>query len=139
MPSNCIIGWFVCIRCCRVQKSLFSPSTLKNAKQNNFVWNFTTAGFWRPSPGFCVEEGSRYVRNLLFSLTYCLAMFIQEILYVKCCWTWYVTASNLCGTLAIFFMKMNQLFRKTLIIRRDWKLREQIKNAVRGREQKLQQ
>ena len=23
-------------------------------------------------------------------------------LYVKCCWMWYVTASNICGTLAIF-------------------------------------
>ena len=36
-------------------------------------------------------------------------------------------------------MKMNQLVRKTPIIGRDWKLREQIKNAVRGREQKWQQ
>ena len=53
---------------------------------------------------------------------------------------WYVTASNICGTLAIFFFyEMDQLVRKTIIMGRDWKLRGQIKNAVRGREQKLQQ
>ena len=38
-----------------------------------------------------------------------------------------------------FFYEMDQLVRKTLIIGRDWKLRGQMKNAVRGREQKLQQ
>ena len=53
-----------------------------------------------------------------------------------------------CGTLRLqtfvapkqfFFMKMNQLIRKTLTIGRNWKLRRQFKNAVRGRGQKLQQ
>ena len=54
-----------------------------------------------------------------------------------------------CGTLRLqtfvapyqffFFYEMDQLVRKTLIMGRDWKLRGQIKNAVRGREQKLQQ
>ena len=38
-----------------------------------------------------------------------------------------------------FFYEMGQLVWKTLIMGRDWKLRGQIKNAVRGRGQKLQQ
>ena len=60
-------------------------SHVKKCKTEQLCMKLYNSGFWRQSPGYCVEEGSRFVRNLLVSLTYCLAMFIQEILFVKCC------------------------------------------------------
>ena len=58
---------------------------VNKCKTEQLCMTLYNSGFLASIPGFCVEEGSRYVRNLLFSLTHCLAMFIQGILYVKCC------------------------------------------------------